>query len=83
MVGGTLADEGTNAGFADPTLFVLEADEAFGTFLSLALRGLIVTNVEADHLDHYGSLERLEDAFVDVARRVDGPVLATPVRPGE
>ena len=82
MVGGTLADEGTNAGFADPSLFVLEADEAFGTFLSLALRGLIVTNVEADHLDHYGTLERLEDAFVDVARRVDGPVLACVDDPG-
>ena len=82
MVGGTLADEGTNAGFADPTLFVLEADEAFGTFLSVALRGLIVTNVEADHLDHYGSLERLEDAFVDVAKRVEGPVVACLDDPG-
>lgn len=82
VVGGTLVDEGTNAGFADPTLFVLEADEAFRTFLSLHLRGLVVTNVEPDHLDHYGTVEDLEDAFVEVVRRVEGPVVVCLDDPG-
>lgn len=82
VVGGTLVDEGTNAGFADPTLFVLEVDEAFRTFLSLHLRGLVITNIEAEHLDHYGSLEDLEDAFVEVARKVAGPVVVCIDDPG-
>lgn len=82
VVGGTLVDEGTNAVFADPTLFVLEADEAFRTFLSLHLRGLVITNVEADHVEHFGSMEALEDAFVEVARGVAGPVVACIDDPG-
>ncbi len=82
VVGGTLVEEGTNAGFFDPTLFVLEVDEAFRTFLTLHLRGLVVTNVEPDHLDHYGTIEQLEDAFVDVVRRVEGPAVVCIDDPG-
>ena len=40
---------------ASPGLFVLEADEAFGTILDLHLAALAVTNIEADHLDYYGT----------------------------
>ncbi len=76
VVGGELIDAGTGAHLGDPDLFVLEADEAFGTFCDLTLRGLMITSVEADHLDHYGTLARLEDAFASVARRVRGPVVA-------
>lgn len=76
MVGGELVDLNTNAHLGEEELFVLEADEAFGTFLDLHLRGLVVTNVEADHLDHYGTLERLEAAFSRVAGAVEGPVVA-------
>ena len=36
----------------------MEADESDGTFLELPLAGTILTNVEADHLDHYGTLRR-------------------------
>lgn len=76
MVGGVLVDLATNSHLGEEDLFVLEADEAFGTFLSLQLRGLVITNVEPDHLDHYGSLADLEDAFTEVAGAVDGPVVA-------
>ncbi|HEX9977040.1 MAG TPA: UDP-N-acetylmuramate--L-alanine ligase [Acidimicrobiia bacterium] len=76
MVGGELVDLNTNAHLGEEGLFVLEADEAFGTFLDLSLRGLVITNVETDHLDHYKTLEALADAFVTVARGVDGPVVA-------
>ncbi len=82
MVGGHLGDLNTNAHRGEPGLFVLEADEAFGTFLDLHLVGLVVTNIEMDHLDYYGSLPQLEDAFADVASRVDGPVLACIDDPG-
>lgn len=75
IVGGQLSDLGTNAHLGEEDLFVLEADEAFGTFRDLHLRGLLVTNIEAEHLDHYGSIYELEDAFAEVVRGVDGPVL--------
>ena len=75
MVGGQLVDMNTNAHLGEEDLFALEVDEAFGTFLGLALHGLVVTNVEVDHLDHYKTPEALSAAFVTVAERVEGPVV--------
>ncbi len=75
MVGGQLTDLATNAHLGDPGVFVLEADEAFGTFLRLNLKSLLVTNVEADHLDFYEQGSHVLSAFQDVAARVDGPVV--------
>jgi UDP-N-acetylmuramate--alanine ligase len=75
VVGGELTDLRANASLGEDDLLVLEVDEAFGTFLDLSMTGLMVTNVEPDHLDYYVSLDRLEDAFVGVVRSVDGPVV--------
>lgn len=82
LVGATLLDWGTNAHLGEPDWFVLEADEAYGTFELLHLRGLVVTSIEAEHLDHYGSVDRLEASFRDVAERVRGPVVACADDPG-
>jgi len=82
LVGGELVALNTGAHLGDPELFVLEADEAFGTFRHLHLRGLVVTNVEADHLDYYGSVAALEEAFALVANRVQGPVVGCIDDPG-
>jgi len=76
MVGGELVDLNTNAHLGEEDLFVLEVDEAFGTFLAVHLSGLVVTNVEADHLDHYRTVANLEAAFHEVAAAVRGPVVA-------
>lgn len=76
LVGGRMLGLGTSAHLGEADLFVLEADEAFGTFQRLHLRGLLVTNVEADHLDHYGTLATLTAAFEEVARSTGGPVVA-------
>jgi UDP-N-acetylmuramate--alanine ligase len=73
LVGGELIGMNTGAHLGDPLRFVLEADEAFGTFRHLVLDSVLVTNVEADHLDHYGTLAALEDAFAQVTGRVEGP----------
>ncbi|MDA2978281.1 MAG: UDP-N-acetylmuramate--L-alanine ligase [Actinomycetota bacterium] len=73
LVGGELIGMNTGAHLGDPSRLVLEADEAFGTFRHLALDSILVTNVEADHLDHYGTLAALEDAFSQVTGRVAGP----------
>lgn len=76
LVGGRMLGLGTSAHLGEPDLFVLEADEAFGTFQRLHLRGLLVTNIEADHLDHYGTVDELRHAFRSVARATRGPVVA-------
>ena len=82
VVGGRLIDPDTNAHLGKDDLLILEADEAFGTFAHLTLRGLMVTNVDSDHLDHYGTLEHLERAFADVVEGVDGPVVVGVDDPG-
>ncbi|MEN8041666.1 MAG: UDP-N-acetylmuramate--L-alanine ligase [Actinomycetota bacterium] len=76
LVGGEMVGLNTGAHLGAQELFVLEADEAFGTFRHLDLQALLVTNVESDHLDYYGTLASLEDAFAQVASRVAGPRIA-------
>jgi UDP-N-acetylmuramate--alanine ligase len=56
-------------------LLILEVDESFGTFALLAPYAIGLLNVEADHLDHYGSLDALETAFVELLERTTGPVV--------
>ena len=75
IVGGQLKAFGTNGVLSDRNRMVLEVDEAFGTFLDLRLTGLVVTNVEPDHLDYYETTARLEAAFADVVAATDGPVV--------
>jgi UDP-N-acetylmuramate--alanine ligase len=82
LVGGELVTENTFAHIGDRDVFVLEADEAFGTFRHLHLRALLVTNVEADHLDYYKTVYALEEAFALVANRTDGPVVGCIDDPG-
>ena len=82
IVGGELLDLSTNGHFGDPDFLVLEADEAFRTFESLHLVGLVVTNVEHEHVDHFESEQDLVDSVVAVAGKVDGPVVACLDDPG-
>jgi UDP-N-acetylmuramate--alanine ligase len=82
VIGGDLLDLSTNGHYGETDLLVLEADEAFRTFESLYLHGLVVTNVEHEHVDHFESAADLVESFIDVARGVDGPVVACIDDPG-
>ncbi len=82
LVGGELVTENTFAHIGDENVFILEADEAFGTFRHLHLRALLVTNIEADHLDYYKTVYALEEAFALVANRTRGPVVGCIDDPG-
>lgn len=82
VLGGEMLGLGTNGHFGESQLLVLEADEAFRTFESLHLRGLVVTNVEHEHVDHFESADDLVESFIRVATRVDGPVVACADDPG-
>ena len=67
IIGGTTTDLGTGAHWGSGHWFVVEADESDGTFLELGHRIGVVTNVEPDHLEHYGGEAALRQAFVDFA----------------
>src|SRR3989449_10789209 len=67
LVGGRVAGWGGNARVGSPDLSVVEADEFDRAFLSLAPTVAVVTNVEADHLECYGTIAALEDAFAQFA----------------
>lgn len=82
IVGGEMEGPGTNAHLGSDPLLVLEVDEAFRTFESVRLSGLVVTNVEIEHLDHFGSEVDLARAFAAVAAAVDGPVVCCADDPG-
>lgn len=72
IIGGELNEVGTNAAYDSGDWLVVEADESDGTFLELTPEVVLVTNLEADHLDYYGSFERLEHAFEDFVRQAPG-----------
>jgi UDP-N-acetylmuramate--alanine ligase len=63
LIGGELTGLGTNARGGSGRYFVVEADESDGSFLLLDPYCAIVTNVEADHLDHYASLAEIVETF--------------------
>lgn len=73
LIGGDLNEVGSGAVWSSGELFVVEADESDGTFLELAADAVVVTNVEADHLDHYGTLENIRAAFEQFVRQAPGP----------
>ncbi|MFF2052155.1 UDP-N-acetylmuramate--L-alanine ligase [Leifsonia sp. NPDC058194] len=66
--GGVIASLGKSSQSGSGDLFVVEADESDGTFLLYDTAVALITNVDPDHLDHYGSLEAFEEAFVTFAR---------------
>ena len=72
IIGGELNEIGSGAVWDDGDLFVVEADESDGTFLSLGARHVVVTNIEPDHLEHYGGWEPLREAFEQFVRAASG-----------
>ena len=75
VIGGEVNEVGSNAAFGDGEWLVVEADESDGTFLHLSPQAALLTNVEPDHLDHYGDFAALVDAFARFVASVEGPVV--------
>jgi UDP-N-acetylmuramate--alanine ligase len=69
-IGGDLNEAGSNAHHGTGDLFIVEADESDGSFLAYHPHAAVVTNVEADHLDHYGDEAAVFSAFEDFAATV-------------
>jgi UDP-N-acetylmuramate--alanine ligase len=76
LIGADVGDLATNAVWDDGDLLVLEADESYGTFAALRPAVTVLTSVEPDHLDHYGTVEALEQAFAALLAHTTGRVIA-------
>lgn len=70
VVGGEVGALRSNAKVGRSAYMVAEACEAFGEFLLLTPMIAIVTNIDDDHLDYYGSVERVRESFVQFANKV-------------
>ncbi|WP_408590256.1 UDP-N-acetylmuramate--L-alanine ligase [Novosphingobium sp.] len=68
--GGIINSYGSNARLGDSDWMIVEADESDGSFLRLDGTIAIVTNIDPEHLDHYGSFDKVKRAFVEFIENV-------------
>ena len=80
--GGVVASLERSSAAGSGELFVVEADESDGSFLLYDTAVALITNVDADHLDHYGDQENFESAFVTFAQAATEFVVASSDDPG-
>ena len=76
IIGGDVNDIGTNAVWDSGEWLVVEADESDGTFLRIPAELVIVTSLEPDHLEHYGSFEALRSGFAHFVGRSSGAIIS-------
>ena len=83
LIGSTVSALGGAASWhPNASYFVIEADESDRTHLALSRFGGIVTNIEPEHLDRYGSAGAVIDGFIEFVRGCEGPVLLCADDPG-
>jgi UDP-N-acetylmuramate--alanine ligase len=82
VVGAGVAGLGRSAAWGGAGPLVVEADESDGTFLSLGARAAVVTNVEPDHLEHWGGEAQLRAAFARFVADLPGPAVLCADDPG-
>ncbi|MBN2184118.1 MAG: UDP-N-acetylmuramate--L-alanine ligase [Candidatus Krumholzibacteriota bacterium] len=70
VVGGKLKSLNTNATLGAGEFLVAEVDESDGNFVRLSPAITLITNIDAEHLDFYGSIDRISEAFIRFARQV-------------
>ena len=68
--GGIINRYGSNARLGKSDWWVIEADESDGSFLRLDGTIAVVTNIDPEHLEHYGSFDAVKDAFVEFVENV-------------
>ncbi len=70
VIGGKVNALGTHARLGRGDLLMAEADESDGSFLRLSPTVVAVTNLDREHMDYYGTMERLQEAFLDFINRI-------------
>jgi len=69
-IGGNLRAQGANVRLGGDEFMVAEADESDASFLLLAPAMAVVTNIDPEHLDHYGTMDRVREAFLSFINRI-------------
>lgn len=82
LIGGETSLPGSNAHWGGGDVLVVEADESDSTHLALPLSAAVVTNVDVDHLDNFGSFAEIMHSFERFVAQVDGPVVVGVDDPG-
>lgn len=80
--GGVIADLGVSSGTGSDDVFVIEADESDGTFLLYDTSVALITNVDPDHLDHWGTRDAFYDAFARFGSDATEAVVVSADDPG-
>lgn len=80
--GGVIAGIDASSGHGTSDAFVLEADESDGSFLLYDVAVALITNVDTDHLDHYGTAAAFDAAFAEFADRASEAVVISADDPG-
>ncbi len=80
--GGVIQAYGASSAFGTGEQFVIEADESDSSFLHYSTHTVLITNVDPDHLDHFGSLEAFEGEFVKFANAASDLVVISSDDPG-
>lgn len=75
IIGAEIVGRGIGAQAGTGNRLVIEADESDGTLDVLPLRHLVLTNVDVDHLDYFGSLDEIQTCFADAVARTSGTVV--------
>ncbi len=70
VIGGKVNSMDTNARLGQGEYLVAEADESDGSFLKLSPTVAVVTNIDPEHMDHYGSLDHLKETFLDFVNKI-------------
>lgn len=78
LVGGVVRTWGSNAKIGASRWMVVEADESDGTFIKLPTEIGVVTNIDPEHLDYYGTVDALHEAFATFFRQIPAGGLAVP-----
>jgi UDP-N-acetylmuramate--alanine ligase len=81
IIGGRVKQFGSGAKLGKGDYLVAEADESDGSFLTLSPTIGVVTNIDAEHLDHYGTKEKIEEAFYQFCNKV--PFFGTTIACGD
>jgi UDP-N-acetylmuramate--alanine ligase len=80
--GGVICSIGASSSSGKGEIFVIEADESDGSFLHYDTSVALITNVDPDHLDHYGSVEAFHQVFADFANKSKELVVINSDDPG-
>lgn len=70
IIGGIVSTYGTNALLGESRFLLAEADESDGSFLNLSPIYTVITNIDRDHMDYYGTMDVLKEKFTEFANKV-------------